>query len=251
MQVYPDQEATAVVVFSPPAGSATRSGTFPFGVRAESVVDAGTSAVAEGDLEIGRVFGLQAKLTPVTSSGRWRGKHFIELTNWGNAPVRLKLTAGDPDEKLAFLVGPEILDLPLGVTGHAQLRVKTKSPFLRGTPVRLPFQLVAEPDPPETPTGPPSPMMPDPRRATMDGAFSARADPVQAHRGGRPGRRAGDRRRRRVRTHPRLRGGQRPSWRGSAANAGTLRGCEGRHVDPAALAGPGGNGVLPHPPAHR
>ena len=173
VQVYPDQEATAVVVFSPPAGSATRSGSFPFGVRAESVVDAGTSAVAEGDLEIGRVFGLQAKLTPVTSSGRWRGKHFITLTNWGNAPVRLKLTAGDPDENLAFLVGPEILDLPLGVTGHAQLRVKTKSPFLRGTPTRLPFQLVAQPDPPETPTGPLSPL-PDPRRATMDGAFNAK-----------------------------------------------------------------------------
>ena len=107
VQVYPEQEATAVVVFSPPAGNTTRSGTFPFAVRAESVVDPDTSAVAEGDLEIGRVFGLQTKITPVTSSGRWRGKHFLEITNWGNAPVQLKLTATDPDEKLAFLIGPE------------------------------------------------------------------------------------------------------------------------------------------------
>ena len=68
VQVYPEQEATAVVVFAPPQG--TRSGTFPFAVRAESVVDAEVSALAEGDLAIGRVFGLQSKITPVTSSGR-------------------------------------------------------------------------------------------------------------------------------------------------------------------------------------
>ena len=69
VQVYPEQEATAVVVFSPPAGNTTRSGSFPFAVRAESVVDPDVSAVAEGDLEIGRVFGLQTKITPVTSLG--------------------------------------------------------------------------------------------------------------------------------------------------------------------------------------
>ncbi len=173
VQVYPEQEATAVVVFSPPAGSATQSGTFPFAVRAESVVNPETSAVAEGDLEIGRVFGLQAKITPVTSSGRWRGKHFLEITNWGNAPVQLKLTAADQDQKLAFLIGPEVLDLPLGVTGHARLSVRTLSPFLRGAQLRLPFQVVGEPDPPEVQTGPPS-MIPNPRRATLDGAFVQR-----------------------------------------------------------------------------
>ncbi len=173
VQVYPEQEATAVVVFSPPAGNTTRSGSFPFAVRAESVVDPDVSAVAEGDLEIGRVFGLQTKITPVTSSGRWRGKHFLEITNWGNAPVQLKLTATDPDEKLAFLIGPELIDLPLGVTAHAQLRVRTLKPFLRGAQVRHPFQLVGEPDPPEVQTGPPS-MIPNPRRATIDAAFVQR-----------------------------------------------------------------------------
>jgi hypothetical protein len=174
VQVYPEQEATAVVVFSPPAGNLIRSGTFPFAIRAESVVDTDTSAVAEGDLEIGRVFGLQSKITPVTSSGRWRGKHFLEITNWGNAPIQLKLVATDPDRRLAFLIGPETLDLPLGVTGHAQLRVRTLKPFLRGAQVRLPFQVVAEPDPDDAPTGPPS-LIPNPQRATLDGAFVQRA----------------------------------------------------------------------------
>ena len=110
----------------------------------------------------------------MTSSGRWRGKHFLEITNWGNAPVQLKLVATDPDRRLAFLIGPETLDLPLGVTGHAQLRVRTLKPFLRGAQVRLPFQVVAEPDPADEPTGPPS-LIPNPRRAAIDGAFVQRA----------------------------------------------------------------------------
>ena len=175
VQVYPEQEATAVVVFAPPQG--TRSGTFPFAVRAESVVDATVSALAEGDLEIGRVFGLQSKITPVTSSGRWRGRHFLEITNWGNAPVRLRIAANDPDDRLAFLIGPDTLDLPLGVTAHAQLRVRTLKPFLRGSKERLPFQVVAEPESAAPPVPGPGGLPPgtlNPQRTTMDGAFVQR-----------------------------------------------------------------------------
>lgn len=73
LSVYPQQQETATVVFSPPAGPTGPGGTVPFGIRAKSQVDPSSSAVVEGQLEIGQVFGLQAKLTPVTSSGRWRG----------------------------------------------------------------------------------------------------------------------------------------------------------------------------------
>ena len=71
----------------------------------------------EGQLEIGQVFGLQAKLTPVTSSGRWRGLHTIQFSNWGNAPARLRIVASDPDQALGFLVRPEVVDVPLGASG--------------------------------------------------------------------------------------------------------------------------------------
>lgn len=70
VQVYPGQRATAVLAFAPPAGNAATSGTFPFGIRAESVVDPTSSAVAEGDIEVGRIFGLNAAVVPTTSSGR-------------------------------------------------------------------------------------------------------------------------------------------------------------------------------------
>ena len=177
VQVYPGQDSSAVLVFNPPSDAAAGSGSFPFAVRARSVVDESVSAVVEGDLDLGRVFGLQAKISPVTSTGRWRGRHLVQFTNWGNAPVRLKLTPTDPDEKLGFVVHPEIVEVPIGATTGAALLVRTRKPFLRGQPVRLPFTVTAEPDPPEPvargPAGP-LPLLADPRRAAVDGALNQR-----------------------------------------------------------------------------
>ena len=59
VSVYPQQETTAAVVISPPTGTGVPSGVQPFGVIARSTVHADASAVAEGDIEIGQVFGLQ------------------------------------------------------------------------------------------------------------------------------------------------------------------------------------------------
>lgn len=178
VSVYPGQEASAVVTLTVPARSGAPSGVVPFGIRAVSLVDDSACAVAEGDLEIGQVGGLQAKITPVNSSGRWSARHRIEMTNWGNAPVRLRLTASDPDDRLGFLLSPDEVDLPLGGSASARLKVRTRAPALRAQPARLPFKVVGEPDPPpsspgQPPAGPPS-AVPDPLRPVLDGAFTQR-----------------------------------------------------------------------------
>lgn len=173
VQIYPEQESSAIVVFAPPA-TGVRSGSFAFGVRAESVVDPNSASVVEGDIEVGRVFGLQSSMTPVTSSGRWRGRHVLALTNWGNSPVRLKVWATDPDERLGFFVHPEILEIPIGGSATSGVQVRTRAPFLRGTQVRLAFQVRAEPDPAEVAPGGGMPALPNPRLTAVDGAFLQR-----------------------------------------------------------------------------
>ena len=47
------------------------------------------------------------------------------------------------------MVHPEIVEVPIGATTGAAVLVRTRKPFLRGQPVRLPFTVTAEPDPPE------------------------------------------------------------------------------------------------------
>lgn len=144
VSVYPAEEASAVVVISPPSGGAAPSGLWPFGVRARSLVDPDGSAVTEGEVEVGKVFGLQAKLVPVTSSGRWRGRHVLHVSNWGNSPVKLTLVPSDPDKALGYLLRPSVLELPVGSEATARLWVRGRRPFLRGSPVRVPFSVVGE-----------------------------------------------------------------------------------------------------------
>ncbi len=178
LRVYPGQEGSATVVFTAPAGSAGAAGSVPFAVLAQSVVDDSAAAAEEGDLEIGRVEGLAASLTPVTSRGRWAGRHTVRISNWGNAPASLRLTASDPDEALAFLVSPDRLELPVGRSAVAAVRVRTRRPFLRGAPVRLPFRVVAGPGTAadgETGGVPqPAPVVSDPSRPVLDGALEQR-----------------------------------------------------------------------------
>ncbi|HEY3006401.1 MAG TPA: hypothetical protein VGJ44_28915, partial [Kribbellaceae bacterium] len=171
VSVYPQQQETATVLFRPPGGAATPGGLVPFGVRATSSVDPTARAVAEGELTVGQVSGLQAKLIPVTSSGRWSGRHTVQISNWGNAPATLRLVASDPDQALGFLVRPNVVEVPLGGTATAGLKVRTRKPVLRGTPARLPFQVVGEPEKPGPVTGSVLPYA-DPSRPVADGAFN-------------------------------------------------------------------------------
>ncbi len=178
VEVLPQGEALATVLFTPPSGVNTRAGQVPFGVRVVSQVDAGASAVAEGDLQVGNVSLSQAKLTPVTSKGRLSSRHRLEFSNWGNTPVRLKLEASDPDGALGFLLSPEHLDLPLGTARAARLKVRARKPFFRGAPQRRTFRVVGHPlepgrfDPMPGPA--PQPYGYDPTHPAVDGAFEQR-----------------------------------------------------------------------------
>lgn len=173
LPVYPQQNATAVIVFSPPSGPGAPGGSFPIGVRAWSEVEGGGSAVVEGDLDIGAVSGLQAKLTPISSTGRWSGRHTLRVSNWGNAPARLRISPEDPDQALGFLVTPEVVDVPLGGEAVARIKVRTRHPTLRGAPGRLPFTVACDPAEAARTVGP-EPVVSTPARPVVDGAFNQR-----------------------------------------------------------------------------
>jgi hypothetical protein len=134
-------------------------------------VDPDRTAVAEGDIEVRPVSGLQASLTPVTSTGRWRGSHSLKVENWGNAPARLRIVASDPDQALGFLVAPPLLEVPVGGQGYARVKVRTRHPVLRGTKERHPFKVVGEPDGAPGPQGPLAAVS-TPERPVLDGGFN-------------------------------------------------------------------------------
>jgi hypothetical protein len=95
----------------------------------------------------------------------------IQLSNWGNSPAELRMVPTNPDDALGFYLSPEYVDLPPGGQATIRLSARTKNPFLRGTPKRVPFQVIGEPldggtqPPAATPYG-------DPSRPVIDGALN-------------------------------------------------------------------------------
>lgn len=176
LPVYPGKEESALVVLTPPLRAEAPEEALPFGVRAISTLDDQRSVVEEGDLEVGRVFDLQSAIVPVTSRGRWVATHRVQFTNWGNSPVQLQLVATDKDEELGFKVTPDRVLVPVGGKATARVRVRPRNPFLRGTAVHRPFQVIGEPlgggPPPGTPRSPAARAgVPDPSRPVIDAAM--------------------------------------------------------------------------------
>lgn len=168
--VYPETDATATILFSPPVDGVT-AGVFPFGVRISSVLDGESAVLAEAEVEIERVIAVAMTLTPVNSTGRFGARHSVDVSNTGNAPVRLRLAARDPDQCLTLVLMPEVIEVASGGAASAQLSVRARGLSFRGAENRRPFRVVGELDggagAASTPAG-------DAARPSADGAFGHR-----------------------------------------------------------------------------
>ncbi|MBK8077646.1 MAG: hypothetical protein IPK24_19260 [Kineosporiaceae bacterium] len=178
LRVYAGEQEEGTVVLCPPAGAVAGSAPLPFGVRVYSLVDPSRCVVAEADLEVGRVLDLQSSIVPMTGRARWRTTFRITFANWGNAPVHLVLKASDPDEQLGFALSQDAVVVPVGGRVMVRLQVRPRKPFLRGSPVRLPFRVSGEPAGSGRPlgTGRPTttPGLPDPTRPVLEAAVDQR-----------------------------------------------------------------------------
>jgi hypothetical protein len=126
------EEKTVVVVFRPPPPPVAVAGSFPFGLRCVSLEAPDRCAVVEGDLVIGAVVGLAARLETVKPVGRWAGRYQVVLDNTGSVPVRLRLAASDTRRVLRFAVAPPELTVEPGRSASAYVSVQPRQPALRG-----------------------------------------------------------------------------------------------------------------------
>lgn len=143
--VPPGGEGSVKVLFRLPKAPKPPAGPMPFTVTVASVRDKAVSTVAEGIVEVAAFSDVLATLNPTTAQGSGPSHHTIALSNRGNAPVRARLSASDPDGNLDFDVEPVTLEAGAGSIASANLRVTPKHRLRRGTAAR-PFQVVAEAD---------------------------------------------------------------------------------------------------------
>lgn len=159
--VYARSTGNATLVITPPDGVPAPAEPIPLAVCAVSARDGCLRSAEEVDLELGRVFRVQAEISPVTSSARWSARHRLRVGNWGNRPAELILRGSDPEGRLGFLLRPERVVIPVGGTARVSVRVRPGRPTLRGGPVRLPFTVTGEPAEPSPPAAErPGPLAP-------------------------------------------------------------------------------------------
>jgi len=141
--VPPGGQGSVKVLFRLPKSPKPPAGPLPFTVKVTSVRDKSVSTVADGIVEVATISDVVATLNPITAQGSGPSHHTIALSNRGNAPVRARLTANDPDGNLDFDLEPVTLEAAPGTTASANLRVSPHKRLRRGT-VERPFQVVAE-----------------------------------------------------------------------------------------------------------
>jgi hypothetical protein len=141
LNLFPGDEGQVTVTFAPPKSASVRAGVVPFAVRIVSSEDTAGSVVEEGEIEVAAFTELAAEIVPRTIRLKRRGKAEIAVDNVGNRPVDVQLVLEDPDGKVKGGVDPGMLTLEPGKATFADITVKPRKTFWRGTPQTLPYQV--------------------------------------------------------------------------------------------------------------
>ncbi len=148
LPLFPDATGEASVTFQTPRGSTPAAGTYPFAVRVRSREDPAFSYVAEGRIQVLPLLEVAARMTPRTSSGgrlSRSGTHRIEIDNAGNVPATVDVSGADPDERLTVVPDRARVVVPAGGSVTVRIKVKARKRMLQGSPLTIPFQVVAAP----------------------------------------------------------------------------------------------------------
>jgi hypothetical protein len=148
LALFPGALGQAQITFAPPRGTTPTAGTYPFAVRVRSREDRSFSYVAEGRAEVAALMDVTARMGPRTSLGGRRsqaGTHRIEIDNGSNTPAVVQVAAADADERMTFVLEPDMVTIPPGGRSTVRLRARAKQRLWNGQPAAIPFQVVVTP----------------------------------------------------------------------------------------------------------
>ncbi|WP_405059626.1 hypothetical protein OG474_43810 [Kribbella sp. NBC_01505] len=145
LNLMPATSGTVAVTFAPPRSPELLAGRRPFGVRASSREDPGTSVVEEGVVEVAPFQEIVAELVPAKRRVRRRAKFKLAVDNLGNSEVEVGISLRDPDDGLRLLaVQSSIITAP-GTATIVKLQAAPHRRFWRGEPKLLPFEVLTSP----------------------------------------------------------------------------------------------------------
>jgi hypothetical protein len=147
ISLFPGQEGTVRIGVRLPVESGLPQGPLPFAVRVASSEDAPGSVVEEGLLDVSPMSLVTADMSPRTGRARGMGasRHRVAVDNHGNVPVVVGLVGGDDNDTVHVQVLPPQLQVPPGAAAFAQVRVRARRRFWKGSNVTHKFRVTAHP----------------------------------------------------------------------------------------------------------
>ncbi|MET8949935.1 hypothetical protein ACWEO4_21950 [Streptomyces sp. NPDC004393] len=145
LRLYPGDEGSASVVFSPPRAPETTAGSLRFGVLVRPQQNPELSNVAEGVVTVSPFWEMRAELLPVTVRGRVSTRIRVAVDNLGNSPLPVGISGQDDEDVLAFRAAPETTEVAPGRTRLTRVRIRPGGVKFLGQPERYPFALTVTP----------------------------------------------------------------------------------------------------------
>ena len=130
-KLRPAETGTLTVKVALPVQPPAPAGTYVVGALVRSKYRHDVSRCVEVPIELASVEQITVKVTPEVVNGGRTGQFTLELANGGNAPVRLYLTATDPERRVSAAFQPPSVDLPPGSNTRALLSVGAQLPWNR------------------------------------------------------------------------------------------------------------------------
>jgi hypothetical protein len=147
ISLFPGQEGTVRIGVRLTVESGLPQGPLPFAVRVASSEDPPGSVVEEGLLDVSPMSLVTADMSPRTGRARGMGasRHRVAVDNHGNVPVVVGLVGGDDNDTVHVQVLPPQLQVPPGAAAFAQVRVRARRRFWKGSNVTHKFRVTAHP----------------------------------------------------------------------------------------------------------
>lgn len=132
VRLPPGGSRTVRLVLRPPRTGDVPAGPMPFAVRLHARADPGAEEVAEGTVDLVAFESFTARLVPDALEVVSRGKARVDITNDGNIPIVVHLSAASPDGVLGLKLEDETVLVPAGTSASAGVVVKPKHRRLLG-----------------------------------------------------------------------------------------------------------------------
>ena len=123
---------TSRLVLRPPRTCEIPAGPMPFSIRLSARTEPDRDEIADGTLDIAPYEAFTARLVPDVLDVGVRARVRVEVTNDGNVPIVVSISANSPDDELALRVEDDSVLVPAGSTAEVRIRIHPRHRRLVG-----------------------------------------------------------------------------------------------------------------------